>query len=368
MPHTRVRREQQPHHANQPGVRHSLARREEEVHRTIQTRLRVSSLNRDGINARRAAAVGALNEAYDVCGEPPSLNRYEALRKTHPEYGWLPATTLKRYLAAGTWSDALSEAGIDAPTFFDEGSPELGPSFTADEALAALRECVHDLGREPSVNEYVTWAHRHDVLLRTGRRPKTHAPFTRMFGNWIEALRAATGIDAEGGIAASGRVRYAGFRIRDEAIAAGLQVVARRVRHSPTTADYTHHRELLWGTERHAIPSVATILRRFGTWDNALVFAELPPRMGRPTTGRRSGPKEPWMTTTIALKAMVRALREVGDRLSPRKYITWRQNVLQDDYSQARALPSLSTILLRFGSWSQALSAARGALDGEPTA
>lgn len=336
---------------------------QEVVRQRINDLLRASSSERHSRGTRRAAAVRALNEATEILGAPPSAGALEATRARHPEFDWPPARSIKRWLGVGAWNEALEEAGLPVVPFLDLGAPELGPTFTAEEALSALRECIDDLGRRASVNDYTYWAHRKDVSSRPGRRPKTHAPFLRLFGTWAAALEAATGKAEDIGLENdSGHVVSAGFRVSDEKMWAALRDVGTRVGHSPTTGDYTHQRELIWRTEQRAIPSVSTILRRFRTWDEALATAGLEPRMGRPVTGRRGGPKGPWLTREVALAAMVEALQALGDDLCARTYVQWRRAQLAADFSRARSLPSLSTILLRFGTWSVGLEAAKSLL------
>jgi hypothetical protein len=146
---------------------------------------------RDTPSRRMTEAIRSLREATHTLGEPPTIRQFETLRREHPEWGWPPSSTIRRWLGARAWDEALRLAGLPTPLPGDALEPELGPAFTTREAIEALQQCTQDLGRLPSFNEYHAWAHRTDVIGRPGRRPLSEGPFCRLFGSFQLAIVAA---------------------------------------------------------------------------------------------------------------------------------------------------------------------------------
>jgi Homing endonuclease associated repeat len=237
---------------------------------------------RDTPSRKVEDGIRVLREAATLEGGPPSIKGFEALRKQHPEWRWPPAGNLRRWLGVGSWAEALRRASLPATVPGDALESEVGPAFTADEARLALRECASDLGRVEGFNAYHAWAHRADVRRRAGRRPLSEGPFYRLFGSFRNALVAASLVEdgQSAFVTASGQIRAAHYRVSDEQIVQGLQEVARRLGHPPNSSEYIHTRETIYtasvaqGAVR-ALPSFATIMRRFVRWQNALAAAGL---------------------------------------------------------------------------------------------
>jgi Homing endonuclease associated repeat len=237
---------------------------------------------RDTFPRKEAEAIRALREAAALIGEPPSIRRFEALRKRHPEWRWPPAGTIRRWLGVGSWNEALRRAHLPSPVPGDALESLLGPAFTADEARLALQECARDLGHAPSVSEYHSWVRRADVRRRNGRRPSSDGPFCRLFGSFQRAIAdAGLADDARSAfVAANGYVRAARYRVSDQQILDGLREVAARLGHTPNTSEYIHARQEMYeescvlGRPR-VLPSFPTIMRRYGRWGKVVAAAGL---------------------------------------------------------------------------------------------
>ena len=232
---------------------------------------------RDTPSRKVAEAIRVLREAATLEGAPPSIKRFESLRKQHPEWRWPPAGTVRRWLGVGSWNDALRRASLPAVVPGDALESELGPAFTADEARAALSEWAHDMGDVSGFNAYHAWAHRPDVRQRPGRRPLSQGPFWRLFGSFHHAILAAgLAEDARSALTtANGNIRSARYRVSDDQIAEALQEVTKGLGHPPSTSEYIARREAIYEESRasgnpRALPSFATIMRRFVRWGDAL--------------------------------------------------------------------------------------------------
>ena len=237
---------------------------------------------RDTFPRKVAEGIRALHEAAALIGEPPSIRRYEALRKQHPEWRWPSAGTLRRWLGVGHWSEVLRRAYLPSPVPGDALESLLGPAFTADEVRTALQQCARDLGHSPSVSEYHARVHRPDVRRRPGRRPNSDGPFCRLFGSFQGAIEAAgLADDARSAfVTANGYPRAARYRVSDEQILDGLREVAARLGHAPNTTEYVHTREKMYEESRalgrpRVLPSYRTIMRRYQRWPNVLAAAGL---------------------------------------------------------------------------------------------
>jgi len=132
------------------------------------------------------AAVVALHEVAGILRRSPTIEEYRAVRHALPELGLPPDSTIRRWLGA-RWNGCLTRALLDAVADGDFASRPVGTTdrYEDAEVFAALRECADDLGHPPTMGEYLQWAHRPDVLPRSGRRPLSYRPFER-FGRHAE--------------------------------------------------------------------------------------------------------------------------------------------------------------------------------------
>ena len=298
----------------------------------IQERLAVPKSDRNNHGEKVRQAIAALRGAAEILGESPSVKAYERLRKENPPWDWPPARSLKRWLGAGTWNDVLERAHLDRIAGGEALVLHFGNAFTADEVLAALRECAVELNYWPSFNEYIGWARRADVRVRAGRRPTSQGPFSSTFGSFAKALKAATGAAEDSAISSERGIRVAGYFVGDERIRLGLREVTERLGRPPRTQEYIAERKLIYkesstaGVGR-ALPCYGTICRRYGSWDAALVDAGLTPLGGRSTgQGRRRlpGRKGPRLGVTAMAAALLEAHSVLGEPFTSTAYSKWR--------------------------------------------
>lgn len=254
----------------------------------LRERLHIVERRESPRETRAARAVAALREASELLeGRSPSVGEYRGLREAHPECGWPPDGSVRRWLG-GTWNDALRAARLDAdpkpqPTIYEQG-----PELTADEALAALLAAAEDLGcpvHAISFQAYLAWARRDDVRRRPGRQPRSQYPFQRLFGSWRGALAAAAAQVAKRGgrpgdperavvpAGASGQ----GYRYTDDELMASIDEVLGELlgsdgRRFPTATAYSLGRDRIRKREREqglpprAIASYAALQKRYRTW------------------------------------------------------------------------------------------------------
>src|SRR5207244_13405010 len=124
----------------------------------------------------------AFQEAKRSLGKSPSVREYKALRRAHPERGWPDPRSVTRWLGVRTWNEALVRMRLEPVAEGDVVESGIGPSYHADEVVQALRDCAEDLGRAPTITDYLAWQRRPDVRDRPGRRPSSTWVFNRIFG------------------------------------------------------------------------------------------------------------------------------------------------------------------------------------------
>jgi hypothetical protein len=342
---------------------------------------------------RDARAIAAIREATDLLrAENPdaqlSVDAYRRLRVEHSERGWPPDTSVRRWLGAGTgsmsWIRACERAGVKPPELALPVRARLGEAITAEEIVAALRDCSEDGGGgAPSISSYLAWARRPDVRSRPGRRPMSQGPFDRLFGGYRAALVAAnllTGItgapvgtmDAGGAGADAGDAGLPrGYRYTKDELLAAIREVSERVGgRSPRTSEYMNERfKILADSARsgepRALPSYAVHLREHGSWDAALKAAGLKPLGGRATrTHPRPLKADPrrWTDEEI-LEWLRRAVEARGKRASLTQYTEWREEQIAQD--PETEIPSSDTVCRRLGGgWRNIRRRALGEDDG----
>jgi hypothetical protein len=375
-----------------PAVTSLSEAAQHELLRELQLRLAVPRYRDTPQRVREARAVAALREAFELLAgeraatpddaaatdaymtlQGPHLvpvdghlhmttDDYLRLRGAHPERGWPPLSTVISWLG-GSWNSALRRARLPVVLGGDTLKVDHGPQYTPDECKAALKACVEDNGRVPSLSDYRRWASSDEVGQRPGRRPLTQNPFVRNFGSWEAAVHAAQLAGDGEAVLSAGRYRPVAHRYTREEISAALQEAAAVSRSPMRVCDYDHARERFMREEEQAgspvkaRPCYQVIYRIYADWESALTDAGLPTE--RPATVRLANGRDPqkvrWNDDQLR-DAVRRAQADnpVGLRLLRRDYDQWRQR--QPD---ARHLPSTWTIVERLGSWTALVDAIR---------
>jgi hypothetical protein len=333
----------------------------------LQNRLAVDAFNSP--NKRAARGKQALHEAARILGRSPSIPAYRKLRREHPEFRW-PSDGAIRKHSGGTWNQALEEAYLDPVADGDAFvCRQLGPSFLPEEVEDALRACAADISRVPLLSEYLHWAQRDEVQSRPDRVPLSLSPFERLYGGFQPALIAAGLREPDEVVeVASGVVRSAKLITADEEILDALREVAARMGGSPYTAEYMAARKAIIAESRmqgrlRTIPAKGTIVRRFGSFDKALIAAGLEPTNGRSNPRRKPGPKKPTgprVPNERMIACILEAYDELGEPFTRAAYTARRKRRFQQgQINRGRtALPSDVSISNRFGGWAEALEAA----------
>jgi hypothetical protein len=190
MAATRKRRFQHPHSEIAWAVIEALEPRlQHEVLRELATRFASAARSPETPRDKVAAAVCALHEVAAILGRSPSINDYRKLRRELPELGLPSDTNIRRWLGEGSlsgggWNECLRRVLLDAVSDGDFTSSLVGRTYRFDdsEIFSALRECAAELGRPPTMSQYLQWAKRSDVAERPGRRPVSYHPFERFGG------------------------------------------------------------------------------------------------------------------------------------------------------------------------------------------
>jgi len=340
----------------------------------LRDHLAVAEEERSGPAAvRQARLVAALRECAAILNHSPSVEEYRRLRSEREGLHWPPDGSIRRW-AGGTWNVALKLARLDAVPDEDVLVVELGPTFAAAEATAALQQCALELKQVPALSAYLSWVRREDVRRRPGRRPRSVLVFQRLFGSYSAALVAA-GLEGSPGRPgalpdgiATRSVRS--YRWTDDQLGESLRAIAEMVGGPPTVQLYVHMRQGLINDAHEegrslALPSYSAYHHRFRVWDNALVAAGLRPRGGRgvssvPRPVSRLGPGRRYPDEDI-LAAIRVCWMEIGEPFTSPRYSEWRDEQQRADEIAGRRVqrvPSYDAIWGRFGSWDAGVAAA----------
>jgi hypothetical protein len=346
----------------------------------LQLRLAVMDLaatpREENEQIRVARAIASLREAAKALGCSPSLERYESLRKLHREYGWAPAGSIRRWLGGASWNDCLRRAHLDAHPDGDIIVAPLGPRFSPEEILDAIKECSKDLGgRSMTLAEYCAWAKRPDVKARLGRRPLSQGPVDRAFGGFPKARAAAFGSKATQAIRSekTGFVRSANYIVSNDDITRAIREVGDRLGHTPRSTEYERERERVISESLEAgnprmLPCAGVIYRRFHSWDEALVAAGFERLGGRKTTKGRSQLRNgPLYSDEELLSTLRKAYEKIGPPFTIRRFLAWRKREVerleQAEPWKTVHVPGHEVMQARFGSWAETK---RRALDSPP--
>jgi hypothetical protein len=323
-------------------------------------------------SAKRRVAITALREVAGLLGRSPSVKEYRRARLENPHCSWPTDSNVRTWLGGG-WNACLRQAHLDEVAEDEVVVRTLGPAFTAEEIVTALRECADDLGGPPSFTTYVAWVQRPDVAARRDRFPESHAPFRRVFGGFPQAL-AAAGFGDEQLVARSAatgekRVHFHG-RVHEDVLIEALKLVAKRLGRSPRKAEYESERELIMQEALEegrlaSVPTISVFQKHWPRWADALSAAGLdqpPVVISRDGRVVRHGQLGPQTTDEEALGFLREACEARGFPLARTQYEAWRKDQLAQDRARRRLrkIPSSDSLRLRFGGWDAAQMRAFG--------
>jgi hypothetical protein len=190
------------------------------------------------------------------------------------------------------------------------------------------------------------------------------------FGNFSSALAAAELIrDASSAMTlANGVVRMGDGRVTDDQIGAALREVRDRLGHVPRSNAYGLVREEIIRESAAAgdprtIPSVATLIYRYGSWNGALEKFGMEPFDGRADVKPFTPPALNKRLMVFSEEEMLAAIREAaanvekGTKLGTHDYVLWRKAEIDRslrDTGTARRIPAPETIRRYLGGWLRA--------------
>ncbi|MCW2984200.1 MAG: hypothetical protein JWR63_1770 [Conexibacter sp.] len=302
-----------------------------------------------------------------------SVEAYRRLRAVNLTAGWPEDTSVRRWLGAGSWNDALRRARIAAVPDGDRLVIERR-TIRRGRAIDALRLCARELGGVPTMSRYVAWARR-DEHFADPDIPNSVVPFKRHFVTWPRAL-AAAGLIASAGdeptetadAQAGGYVRAASYRYTDAEARDALLSCAGATGRSPRQREYDAWRQAQQngaaerGEPVPALPGSPTLIRNYGSWDDALAKANLDRLGGRATRSHQpksfGGSEKRWSPYELVF-ILDRVDQEIEQRLTTTAYAKWRRTKVGTAVagSQDRSLPIYQTFLEYFGSWKEATTA-----------
>ncbi|MBR1939395.1 hypothetical protein IJ847_01530 [Candidatus Saccharibacteria bacterium] len=235
-----------------------------------------------------------LTKVARLLGYTPDQNSYDA----HREPGMASSVTYARRF--GSWPKALERAKLK----YEERT------FTKEEIIDAI-VCVEQiLGRAFTQKEYNE--------LRSPDMPCTGTIKSHL-GGWKAAMKEA------------GHERLKNFaRFTDDEITAVLQDIAETLGHTPNVIEYVANRP------ENAPHWSASISSRFGSWENAVKAAGLPPV------------NHAIYTNEEMLEKLKAVAERAGGKLSESIYLA----------NRVKGEPSIALLQKRFGSWRKALELA----------
>lgn len=332
---------------------------------------------------RVARAVGALHEARDLLNRSQPRSRltqdaYEALRGEHPEHGWPPESSLRRWLGGAdgsSWNTALRRAGLECAPESEVLVARLGGAFTRDEAVSAVRMFIEDFDYAPGMREYIRWAKQPGIKRRPGRRPLSQVAFDRLFqGGWDEVIREAVNVapgDPSPVVYNGGSARPAGATWSREVRREALCACAKQTGRSPRCSEYMSWRDRMNRDRAEQklpplpLPSYSSYHTHYGSWDEALVAAGLEPLGGSATRSNPAGPRvsKRRVSDEELLDLLRRAYADKGSPFTTLAYTAWVDERKAADRAAGRRprYSSYATIITRFGRWSAACELALGA-------
>lgn len=305
---------------------------------------------------RKARAVEALRIFWQeqqaagrstVLGKKP-YTRWRAEQPKHLEYP--AASTIAQ--AFGGWELAARAADHGLPADLRATRSLAISRFSEEEILAAIEIWASDQPEDLRLTEegFLAWTRRETDTPsgRVGRVPLTGGPIQRL-GGWRRFLSLAGLADRAGSPATKGQAIIT-RTYSDEDLIEMLREAAetRSGKEFPLSA-FTVWREQQLKAGHHGIPSVITVINRFGSWNLAKVAAGL-------AIDRERLAFHPAPYPIAEMKAAVRLAAEKisTDRLTKRHYERWREQQMEADPD--RRLPAGITIAMKLGegSWTAA--------------
>jgi hypothetical protein len=246
------------------------------------------------------------------------------------------AVTLARCLGGGSWTAVCRYFNVRP-----SGPPRRYRAWSDDDLIASWRACKRDLGAAPTCE-------RHYMLWRERRRAETSAvpPSTLALirrlgrnGSWSQLYARLEGHappDAPG----------TAKRYSDQEIAAAWRGAEAAAGGIPSMTEYDQYR-IERSTGEHLVPSVNTMVRRFGSWGEAqrqLSGAQLRPRQVRRTDAELHEFVRRFISTSPAWCSM-------------EGYNAWRASEMK---RTGERIPTVNTIVRRIGrrSWTEAVNRA----------
>lgn len=209
----------------------------------------------------------------------------------------------------------------------------LGPDAPSAKAAGAARRRRSSEAVEPHAGELL-------AEFRSGRDPGTRA---RELGLSAQAVRdlieaRATPADRAERKLSQSRLRGAGSRTySDGQLTLAIHRVAVRTGGTPSSGEYARH------AAEEGLPSLPTVVNRFGSWADAVRAAGMTPREARRRYTRH------W-TEERCRDAIRRLIDELGEAPTAEQYDVLAS--ADDD------LPSLATVRNRLGRWSEVIGRA----------
>jgi hypothetical protein len=331
----------------------------------------------DSHSTRVRHAISALREVAFLLGRSPSVDDYRRLRLTREELN-LPADSSVRARRGGSWNDCLRQARLDEVPDGDVVVAQNGSEFEREEVVSAMQEFVEERGDLPTFHRYLAWARKRNVEDPSRRRPTSQAPFTRLYGE--QGFRGAV-IDAGlvddklDGLTRSERARLGSYFVDKAVCIEALQLVAKRLGHSPRVAEYLSERERILAEPIEGklipLPAASSIQARFDTWDEALTEAGLKPLGGKATRSnqRPRNPAGPRIALDEIVACLVEAYGVCGEPFTGAAYTHWRELQIETDKKarRLRTIPSYSGIWERIGGWKTAVTLVYRAVDLKKT-
>jgi len=329
-------------------------------HQEVGLRLAIPYDRDSAQETREAQAIAALREGAELLadearqrGEEATVSdvklterEYSRLRVEHPERDWPAASNVRRWLG-GSWEGALRRAYLEATDAGDIAWRSSGHAFVWEEVSTAMLDCDEDMRAagdpdpDPGLDDFLAWAHQPDILRNPKRQPLSQTPFNR-FGGYHACRRAALRGDGPPTPDDSWHLR-SGFFGRptprgpypDSLLEDAIREASTSLGRVPLAREYTSFREEEFaraakeGRPRKPLPSYSKIVKRYGSWDAALVAAGLEPfgapRLDR-ATGRAvaMGPRN-----RISDEDLSSSLREAYEELGPpftvNAYVAWQR-------------------------------------------